>query len=168
MSFNGIQTSLGDLERKITKSNKIAAKGTGINYKDAIKLGAKSNSIVSTIKKGIKEYSSFDPTEEEAKKLLAQMTTVVDLTETQLAGLVSNKAHFESLKVGGLVKRNVAKTEAASKELSDVMVSKAPASIKGDAEALEKRRAAAFASAISTYDGATGGEAEAEHEDDSD
>lgn len=54
------------------------------------------------------------------------------------------------------------KTEVASKELSGLMVSKAPADVKGEAEALEKRRAAAFAKANGAYEGATGGENEAD------
>ncbi|KAL0941553.1 uncharacterized protein CTRU02_204316 [Colletotrichum truncatum] len=165
MSFSDISKSLSDIERKVTKSNKIIAKGNDINYKDAIKLGTKSQSICSTIRKGIKDYGNFNPSEDEAKKLLTQMTTVIDLTETQLNSMVANKAQFDKLKVGGLVKKNVEKTEVASKELSDTMVAKAPASIKADAEALEKRRAAAFSKAVSTFAGATGGEDEQLGED---
>lgn len=56
MSFADISKSLSDIERKVTKSIKILQKGNDLNYKDAIKLGTKSNSIVSTINKGIKEY----------------------------------------------------------------------------------------------------------------
>lgn len=56
MSYTDISKSLSDIERKVTKSNKIIAKGGDLNYKDAIKLGTKSQSICSTIKKGIKEY----------------------------------------------------------------------------------------------------------------
>lgn len=48
--------NLDDLERKVTKSNKIVQKGEKISLGDAIKLGRKSNSITSTINKGIKEY----------------------------------------------------------------------------------------------------------------
>ncbi|KAF6831634.1 hypothetical protein CMUS01_02759 [Colletotrichum musicola] len=160
MSYADISKSLSDIERKVTKSNKIIAKGSDLNYKDAIKLGTKSQSICSTIKKGIKEYGSFNPSDDEAKKLLGQMGTVVDLTETQLNSMVANKAQFDKLKVAGLVKKNVEKTEAASKELSDLMISKAPADIKSDAEALEKRRAAAFSKATGAFAGATGGEDE--------
>ncbi|KAI8313602.1 hypothetical protein K4K59_004469 [Colletotrichum sp. SAR11_240] len=160
MSFADISKSLSDIERKVTKSNKIIAKGADLNYKDAIKLGTKSNSICNTIKKGIKDYGNFNPTDDEAKKLLSQMSTVVDLTETQLNSMVANQAQFDKLKVGGLVKKNVEKTEVASKELSQVMVSKAPADIKGEAEALEKRRAAAFGKATAAFAGATGGEDE--------
>lgn len=47
---------LDAVERKITKANAIAAKGDNLQLKDAIKLGRKSNSIVSTCKKGIKDY----------------------------------------------------------------------------------------------------------------
>jgi uncharacterized protein YeeX (DUF496 family) len=52
-----ITKSLSDIERKITKGNKIIAKGDSLKFGDAIKLGAKSNSIVSTIKKSIKDYA---------------------------------------------------------------------------------------------------------------
>lgn len=53
--------NLDDLERRVTKSNKIAQKGEKIGYGDAIKLGRKSNSITSTINKGIKDYDVSDP-----------------------------------------------------------------------------------------------------------
>ena len=56
MAYSDIEKHLGAIDRKITKSNKIAAKGDALNYKDALKLGTKSNSIVSTINKGVKEY----------------------------------------------------------------------------------------------------------------
>ncbi|TDZ27888.1 hypothetical protein C8035_v008531 [Colletotrichum spinosum] len=160
MSFADISKSLSDIERKVTKSNKIIAKGSDLNYKDAIKLGTKSQSICSTIKKGIKDYGNFNPSDDEAKKILNQMATVVDLTETQLNSMVANQVNFDKLKVGGLVKKNIEKTEVASKELSHVMVAKAPADLKGDAEALEKRRAAAFQKATAVFAGATGGENE--------
>ncbi|KAI9680233.1 MAG: hypothetical protein M1822_007232 [Bathelium mastoideum] len=168
MSFQAIQKNLSDIERKLGKANKIAAKGDGISYKDSIKLARKSNSIISTIKKGIKEYGSFEPSEDEAKKLLAQMSRIVDMTEEQLSLLVKDQAHLNKLKVGGLVKRSVGKTQATSKELSDVMVSKAPGSVKGDAEKLEGRRNAAFEKATTAFAGETGGEEEGEGEDDSD
>ncbi|OHW90123.1 hypothetical protein CSPAE12_11294 [Colletotrichum incanum] len=161
MSFAEISKSLSDIERKASKSIKILQKGNDLNYKDAIKLGTKSNSIVSTINKGIKEYGNFNPSDEDAKKLLHQMSTIVDLTETQLTNMVANKGRFESLKVGGLVKKNVQKTEAASKELSNVMIAKAPASTKADAETLEKRREAAFSKATAAFASSTGGEDEA-------
>lgn len=56
MSYKNIESTMDAVERKLGKANKIAAKGDDISYKDAIKLGQKSNSIVSTIKKGIKDY----------------------------------------------------------------------------------------------------------------
>lgn len=56
MSVAKIQKNIEDLQRKATKSNKIVAKGDKIGYSDAIKLGQKSNSITSTIRKTIKEY----------------------------------------------------------------------------------------------------------------
>ena len=57
MAYQAIEKNLSAVERKLGKANKIASKGDSISYKDAIKLGTKSNSIVSTIKKGIKDYS---------------------------------------------------------------------------------------------------------------
>lgn len=51
-----VQKNLDAIERKLGKCNKIVEKGEKMNLGDAIKLGRKSNSIVSTIKKGIKEY----------------------------------------------------------------------------------------------------------------
>jgi len=56
MSFAKISKNLDDLERKATKSNNIIAKGDKIGLGDAIKLGQKTNSITSTLKKTIKEY----------------------------------------------------------------------------------------------------------------
>jgi hypothetical protein len=55
-AMDKIQKQLDDLERKATKSNKIVVKGDKMGLKDAIKLGQKGNSIVSTIKKNIKDY----------------------------------------------------------------------------------------------------------------
>ena len=40
--------------------------------------------------------------------------------------------------------------------------------MKGDAEALEKRRAAVFSKGIAAFEGSTGGEDQAEGDDDSD
>ena len=56
MSMDKVQKNINDLERKLGKSNKIVAKGDKIGLKDAIKLGRKSNAMVSSINKGIKEY----------------------------------------------------------------------------------------------------------------
>lgn len=56
-----VQKDLNDIERKLNKCNKIAEKGEKIGYADAIKLGRKSNSIVSTIKKCIKDYDVSIP-----------------------------------------------------------------------------------------------------------
>ncbi|KAF2425302.1 hypothetical protein EJ08DRAFT_638671 [Tothia fuscella] len=163
-----VQKSLNDLQRRVEKSNKIVAKGDKLGYGDAIKLGRKSNSIVSTIKKAIKEYDGTEPTEAESKKILNQMKTIVDLTEKQLDGLVANKSHFEKLKVGGLVKKNMGKTSAVSEELSKVMLEKAPASLKPEAEELNTRRAAGFKKATAAFANSEGGEDKADEEDDSD
>lgn len=62
----------------------------------------------------------------------------------------------------------MSKTEDASKNLSKIMLEKTPADLKSEAEALEKRRADAFAKGQAQFQGATGGEDQAEGEDDSD
>lgn len=51
-----VNKNLTDIERKLGKTIKIVEKGPGMKLGDAVKLGTKSNSISSTIKKGIKEY----------------------------------------------------------------------------------------------------------------
>jgi uncharacterized protein YeeX (DUF496 family) len=56
-----IQKNIDDLKRKVTKSNKIVAKGDNIDLRDAIKFGGKSNSIVSTIKRNITDYGVHYP-----------------------------------------------------------------------------------------------------------
>jgi hypothetical protein len=69
MSLDKVQKNLSDIERKLGKSNKIVGKGSNIKLTDAIKLGSKSNSIVSTIKKGIKEYSVRPANNQESIKI---------------------------------------------------------------------------------------------------
>lgn len=66
------------------------------------------------------------------------------------------------------MKKNMGKTDEAGKNLSRVMREKAPESLKGDAEALEERRAAIFTKGVATFQGSTGGEDDAEGDDDSD
>jgi hypothetical protein len=56
MSLDKVIKHLDAVERKLGKANKIAAKGEQMKVNDAVKLGTKINSIVSTIKKGIKDY----------------------------------------------------------------------------------------------------------------
>ena len=136
-------------------------------------LGCPSKYLFSLFSWGIENTDwrftqSFEPSEDEAKTLLTQMNKIVDDTEEQLGLLVKDKEHFDKLKVGGLVKKNVGKTEAVSKELSDIMVAKAPGSVKDDATKLEGRRNTAFQKASAAFEGATGGENEGEGEDDSD
>ena len=60
------------------------------------------------------------------------------------------------------------KSDAAGSELSAIMLSKAPESIKAESEALDKRRVAAFKKATSAFENSVGGEDKADEEDDSD
>jgi hypothetical protein len=190
MSFDRIQKNLNDIERKLGKSNKIVAKGQDIKLGDAIKIGSKSRSIVSTIKKGIKDYQAFTPNEDEAKTIIKQMNVIVELTETQLGLLTQHQSRFESLHVGGmkpltfhasrifdferliwytgLVKKNMEKSDEAGSELSAIMLAKAPDSIKAESEALDARRVAAFKKATSAFANSKGGEDQADGAEDSD
>jgi hypothetical protein len=56
----------------------------------------------STLKKGIKDYQTLEPTEAEATTLLNKMEVILKLTEEQLSTLVKNKERFAELKVGGM------------------------------------------------------------------
>jgi len=55
-----VNMHLGAIERKLGKANKIAEKREKLSLKDAIKLGRKSNSIVSTVKKTIKDLEVYE------------------------------------------------------------------------------------------------------------
>lgn len=67
-----------------------------------------------------------------------------------------------------MVKRNLVKTSEASEALSHLMVSKAPPELKGEGQALAKRRNIAFEKALAVYGNATGGDDLANGADDSD
>ncbi|ORY60789.1 uncharacterized protein BCR38DRAFT_459771 [Pseudomassariella vexata] len=163
-----VKKNLSILERKLTKANKLAAKGDDMKLADAIKLGRKSNAMVATIQKGIKEYDGSDPTAQESMEVLEEMKVIVSLSEQQVELLMKDKPVFDKLHVGGLVKRNLGKTSVVSEELENIMLSKAPDDLKAEAEALAKRRKVAFEKAMAIYSNASGGEDAAEGEDDSD
>ncbi|KAF1814238.1 hypothetical protein P152DRAFT_265305 [Eremomyces bilateralis CBS 781.70] len=163
-----VQKALDDLERKATKSVKIISKGEKLSVGDAIKLGRKTNSMISTMKKAVKGYEGTTPTEEESQKILAQSKRMVELSEAQLDHLISLKPHIEKLHVGGLVKKSMLRTQAASGELENVMREKSPENLKAEGEALAKRKQAVFEKALAAFANSTGGEDQAEGEDDSD
>lgn len=56
MSVKKVQGHIDAIQRKLEKSIKIADKGPNMKLGDVIKLGRKTNSIVSEIKKSISEY----------------------------------------------------------------------------------------------------------------
>lgn len=56
MSVKKVQAHIDAIQRKLEKSIKIADKGPNMKLGDVIKLGRKTNSIVSEIKKSINEY----------------------------------------------------------------------------------------------------------------
>lgn len=56
MSVKKVQGHIDAIQRKLEKSIKIAEKGPNTKLGDVIKLGRKTNSIVSEIKKSISEY----------------------------------------------------------------------------------------------------------------
>lgn len=62
MTIAKVQGHIDAIERKLTKSIKIAEKGSSTKLGDVVKLGRKTNSIVSELKKGVAEYDvSTDP-----------------------------------------------------------------------------------------------------------
>ena len=68
----------------------------------------------------------------------------------------------------GLVKRNMGKSDEASKELEKIMLEKSPAELKPQAEQLAKRRSVAFQKSKAEFAQSVGGEDQADGEDDSD
>jgi hypothetical protein len=60
------------------------------------------------------------------------------------------------------------KSDQVGSELSAIMLAKAPASIKAESEALDKRRVEAFKKATSAFENSVGGEDQADGDDDSD
>ena len=60
------------------------------------------------------------------------------------------------------------KSDEASSELAAIMLEKAPAPVKPQAEALNARRVASFKKGITTFANSTGGEEQADVVDDSD
>ncbi|TLD33081.1 hypothetical protein PspLS_01120 [Pyricularia sp. CBS 133598] len=162
MSVAQSMKHISNLERKLGKANKIAAKGSDMKLSDVLKLQSKSNAICSEIKKSMTEYDGSDPSMEESRAILSKMQHIVDLTEDQLKQLIAAQARFNELRIGGMVKRNIGKTDTVSKELSNLLQSKAPAEMKGEADALEARRAAAFEKACRVFANAQGGEEKAD------
>lgn len=61
MSVKKVQGHIDAIQRKLEKSIKIADKGPNMKLGDVIKLGRKTNSIVSEIKKSISEYDVGHP-----------------------------------------------------------------------------------------------------------
>ncbi|KAG6360007.1 hypothetical protein INS49_011063 [Diaporthe citri] len=168
MSVKKVQGHIDAIQRKLEKSIKIADKGPNMKLGDVIKLGRKTNSIVSEIKKSISEYDGADPTPEEAQVILTKMEKVVELTEKELATIVQNKPRIDELHVGGLVKRNLLNSQEAGAKFSVTLNEKAPDNLKPSAQALEERRNKAFDKAVSVFANAQGGEDQADGEDDSD
>lgn len=56
MSVAQSMKHISNLERKLGKANKIAAKGSDMKLSDVLKLQSKSNAICSEIKKSMAEY----------------------------------------------------------------------------------------------------------------
>lgn len=71
---------------------------------------------------------------------------------------VQNKPFFEKMHVAGMVKKNLQKSEESSKAMSYMIVDRSPASMKEEAEALDKRAKKGFADTVRAFEGATGGE----------
>lgn len=76
MSVAKIEAHIDAIERKLTKSIKIAEKGASMKLGDVAKLGQKTNSIVSEINKSIKEY---DVSPKKKKKNTNHMHTDINI-----------------------------------------------------------------------------------------
>lgn len=188
MSIAKIEKLIDGLERKLGKSIKLLAKGDKLSYGDGIKLGRKSNSMISlvsisdhlasphanqnprsTVKKAIKEYDGTQPTSAETTRILAKVEKITAVGEEQVIVMIATKPRFDQLKVGGLIRMNLKKMQEVSTELDKIVETKAPAELKPKAEELSKRRQAALNKAIVAFANSTGGEEKAgEEEDDSD
>ncbi|KAI9643606.1 hypothetical protein NHQ30_008228 [Ciborinia camelliae] len=124
-------------------------------------LGRKSNDVCSTINKAVAAYEQgFTPREPEAQMLLAAMTEVIEVTETQLSLLEGAKPVFDKLWVAGLVKKNTASLGVASAKLSEVMSQVAPEHMKAESQELEDRRRVAFDKVLAVYGNVKDGEKE--------
>ena len=100
--------------------------------------------------------------------LLEKVEKLTKVGEEQVDVMIATKPRFEQLKVGGLIRMNLKKMSEVSAELDKLVEEKAPANLKPKAEDLSKRRQAALKKAVDAFAGLTGGEGEAEGEDDSD
>lgn len=56
MTVKKVESHIDAIERKLGKSIKIAEKGNDMKLGDVLKLGRKTNSIVSELKKSVSEY----------------------------------------------------------------------------------------------------------------
>lgn len=56
MSVKNVQGHIDAIERKLGKSIKIAEKGQNLKLQDVVKMGTKTRSIVSEIKKAVSAY----------------------------------------------------------------------------------------------------------------
>jgi hypothetical protein len=185
MSIAKIEKYIDDLERKLGKSIKILGKGDKLSYGDGVKLGRKANSMISTVKKAIKEYDVYhpnaqeaseaatdntpqgtQPTDAETARILAKVEVLTATGEQQVTNLIATKPRFDALKVGGLIKLNLARFEKVSLELDKIVEEKAPAELKPKAAELNKRRQAALSKAVAAFANASGGEQD-DGEDDS-
>ncbi|KAA8566474.1 hypothetical protein MFRU_042g00050 [Monilinia fructicola] len=147
-----IQPLITSIPLKLSEINEILIKGPAISYFNALTLGRKSSDVCSTISKAVAIYEKgFTPTESEAEILLEAMTKIVELTESQLSLLVDTKPVFDKLWVAGLVKKDAASLGIASAKLSEIMIKVSPEQMKGQGQALEDRRKAAFGRVLAAY-----------------
>ena len=98
----------------------------------------------------------------------AAKLTETQIGEEQVVNLISTKPRFDQLKVGGLIRINLNKFQEVSKQLDKIVEEKAPANLRAKAEDLNKRRQVALKKAVDAFTNASGGEADADGEDDSD
>jgi hypothetical protein len=116
----------------------------------------------------IRVSQGTQPTESETSRILAKVEKLTVVGEEQVVVMIATKPRFDQLKVGGLIRMNLKKMQDVSSELDKLVETKAPENLKPKAEELAKRRQAALTKAIVAFANSTGGEGEADGEDDSD
>ncbi|RDW84257.1 hypothetical protein BP6252_01847 [Coleophoma cylindrospora] len=151
---------LGDIERKAEKIDKISGKGaSSLGMKEMLKLSSKGQSISSCMKKTVKDYENVTPTEAEAQKVITIVTKITTLNEHQMKTVRDDKPAMEKMHVGGLVKKNMVKSEETSKAFWTTLVDKTPEGpLKEEIKALAARVQKAYTETYDLYANATGGE----------
>ncbi|KAF5349121.1 hypothetical protein D9756_009496 [Leucocoprinus leucothites] len=92
--------------------------------------------------------------ESDGQSILNSITSIEPVIENALSAIVTKKAAFDALPVGGipaLVAQDLSNLSASTSALENALISKAPADLVSQANAVKGRIDAAFATAIAAY-----------------